>query len=121
MNTDDRACIAEILQSALDSVLPQSVYPNLYTGPNTEYVVWNYNTLPSVWADGAPHAARYLVQVHYYLPHKKKPTAIIQAISAALFSAGFTWPDVTDAADAEGQHYVLECEYVDGGGFYGFA
>ena len=36
-------------------------------------------------------------------------------------AAGFTWPQVTDATDAEGQHWVLECEYADGGGLYGYA
>ena len=37
------------------------------------------------------------------------------------FDEGFTWPIPIDATDADGQHWTLECEYTDGGGFYGYA
>ena len=114
-------CMAEALQAACESVLPGAVYPNVYTGPVLKYIVWNYNVIPTVWAERAPHAARYLVQVHFYLPHKENPHAAILALSRALFDRDFTWPNVTNATDAEGQHWVLECEYADGGGYYGFA
>ena len=64
-------------------------------------------------------AARYLVQAHYYCPHRKNPQATILAAERALVDAGFTWPSLTDASDEDGQHWVLECEYTDGGGMYG--
>ena len=113
--------MSEQLQAACESVLPGAVFPQVYTGGLLTYIVWNYNQIPQVYAESAPRAARYLVQVHFYLPFKKNPQAAILALSRALFEKDFTWPTVTDATDNEGQHWVLECEYADGGGFYGYA
>ena len=116
-----QSCMSEQLQAACESVLPGAVFPQLYTGGLLKYIVWDYNQIPQVFAERAPHAARYLVQVHFYLPHKENPQAAILALSRALFEKDFTWPTVTDATDSDGQHWVLECEYADGGGYYGFA
>ena len=58
--------MTERLQTALETVLPGSVYPIINTGGGIEYFVWNYSTTPTVWADSLPYAARYLVQAHYY-------------------------------------------------------
>ena len=33
---------------------------------------------------------------------------------AGAAPAGFTWPECTDASDQDGQHYVFECETVQG-------
>ena len=110
--------IDEVLQTALETTgLP--VYPNVYTGGDPEYLVWSYSELPAVFADGAPHAARYLVIVRWYLPHKKDPATLKQQLRRALFNAGCTWPSILSIGDSEGQGYALECEYTDGGGFYG--
>ena len=117
---EQRTYLAEILTGALSPLFPDAVFPQLYTGPLTRYVVWQYNILPEVWAEQAPHAARYLVMVHLYLPHRENPREDILAISRALFGAGTTWPIPLDAADSDGQHWVLECEYTDGGGYYGY-
>lgn len=121
MSSDGRTCVAEVIDGALSPLFPHAVFPHVYTGPLLKYIVWNYNQIPAVWAEHAPHAARYLIQVHFYLPHRENPREAILAISRALFGAGTTWPEATDAADDEGQHWVLECEYADGGGFYGYA
>lgn len=121
MSSSPVTCMSEQLQAACESVLPDAVFPQLYTGSLLKYIVWNYETIPSVYAEGAPHAARYLVQVHLYLPFKESPLAAILSLSRALFARDFTWPSATDATDADGQHWVLECEYADGGGFYGYA
>lgn len=106
------------ISAALESVLPEAVFPNVYTGTLLEYAVWAYTEIPEVFADRAPRAARYLIQVHYFLPPKKNPNSNKRALQRALFEAGCTWPSILNAGDAEGQHYVLECEYADGGGFY---
>lgn len=116
MSAADRMPTA--LQAALSTVYPGAVFPNVYSGPLLEYVVWNYDELPRVFADSAPHASVYLVQVHLYCPHKENPTEAIQALRRALWDADFTWPSLTDASDSDGQHWVLECQYTDGGGFY---
>ena len=106
------------LQTALRGAgLP--VFPNLYTGPELEYIVTNYTTLPVLHACDRANAARYLVQVHYYLPHKKNPNAVLEALALGLQTAGFTCPVIQPASDANGQHYVLECEGWDGGFPYG--
>lgn len=106
------------LQAALrPSALP--VFPNLYTGPELEYIVTNYSALQVLHAGDKPNAARYLTQVHYYLPHKKNPNPMLETLCKTLFDAGFTAPSITSASDANGQHYVLECETWDGGFGYG--
>lgn len=109
----------EALAAALDPLFPDKVFPNAYTGSAVEYIVYNYTTLPQVFGEGLPAAARYLVQVHYYLPPKKNPNLGKLQISQALKDQGFTWPDIENASDSEGQHYVFECEYVNAGGVYG--
>ena len=106
------------LMDALTPVL-SAVYPNVYTGTATEYIVTNYTTIPSVYAERLPAAARYLVQVHYYLPTGVNPNAKKLAIQSALSNAGFTYPSITPAHEKEGQHWVFECEYVNAGGVYG--
>ena len=106
--------------AAISPIFPECA-PNVYEGHALEYVTWNAYTLPQVYAERRPAAARYPVQVHYYLPHGKSPTAGKLALQAALFAQGFTWPSITNASDSEGQHYVLECEYVNAGGVYGQA
>lgn len=110
--------VDEMLNTALTAVgLP--VFPNSYTGDEERYIVWSYAQIPAVHACDAPHAARYLITVHLYLPHKENPNALKQAISRALFNADCTWPSITNISDSEGQGYAIECEWSDGGGYYG--
>ena len=112
------ASVDEVLQQALEGTgLP--TFPNVYTGGLLKYLVWTYTEIPAVFADGAPHAARYLVNVRYYMPHKQDPSGMKQVIRRALFTAGCTWPSILPISDSEGQAYVFECEYTDGGGWYG--
>lgn len=109
---------AEMLQTALSpSGLP--VFPNVYTGDEDEYLVTNYTTIPEVHAEGVADAARYLIQVHYYLPPKQNPNAVLEALSLALAAADCTCPEIVPAEEKNKQHYVLECEYCDGGYAYG--
>ena len=55
------------------------IFPNLYTGDAEEYLVTNYTVLPVLHAGDRPGAARYLIQVHYLLPHKKDPAPALDA------------------------------------------
>ena len=113
------------LQTALKPMgLP--VFPNRYTGEALEYLVTNWTLIPELHAGDLAGAARYLVQVHYYLPDKKNPNPMLEEICLALAAADFTCPEVLqvdDAArrtgDAHGQHWTIECEYCDGGYNYG--
>ena len=106
------------LQTALKPLgLP--VYPNKYTGPELEYIVTNYTMLGAAHGGDYATAARYLVQVHYYLPDKKNPNPMLEQICLALAAADFTSPDITPAHSEHGQHYAIECDYCDGGVNYG--
>lgn len=110
--------VDSMLNTALESTgLP--VYPNDYTGPDLEYIAWSYVQIPTLDACDQPGAARYLITVRYFLPHKQNPNAMKRAICLALFGAGCTMPSITPIGDAEGQGYALECEWTDGGVLYG--
>ena len=111
----------QILLEALDPLLPDCAVPDTYNGTELMYITWNYSTIGAVFAEGKPQAARYLVMVHYFLPHNVNPNLMKIRIAQALADAGCTWPNVTNATDEEGQHWVFECEYTDGGLFYGYA
>lgn len=110
--------VDEMLNTSLETIGPP-VYPNSYTGDDERYIVWSYVEIPAVHACDAPHAARYLITVRLYLPQKENPNTIKRAISWALFNAECTWPSITNISDQEGQAYALECEWTDGGGYYG--
>lgn len=101
------------IRTALTPVV-SVVKPNVHTGSDTEYIVFNYTELPTLHADNVPHAIRYLVQVHWYLPTNVNPNTKKKQIKQALLNADFTYPSVTNASDSEGQHFVFEMEYCDG-------
>lgn len=107
----------EAINSAFGEILP--LFPNVYTGEELRYLVYNYYVIPQVYAEAAAHAARYSVQLHLYLPHKENPNTLKIAIISACVVGGFTFPSMTNASDKEGQHYVFEFEYANGGGYYG--
>lgn len=106
----------EAINSAFGQILP--LFPNVYTGEELRYLVYNYYVIPDVFADSAAHAARYSVQLHLYLPHKENPNPVKLAIINACLNV-FTFPSMTNASDKDGQHYVFEFEFVNAGGLYG--
>ena len=117
--------IDAVLQAALTPLGPK-VFPNKYTGKELEYFVTNWTMIPTLNAGDLAHAARYLVQVHYYLPDKENPNEMLEAICRALVAADFTCPEVIDVDDsapslnnAHGAHWLIECEFADGGYRYG--
>lgn len=109
----------EALKAALDPLFPGAAWPDRYPGEALIYVTWNHWTVPEVYANGLPAAARHPTQVHLFLPFGVDPEAYLLQVPLALHGEGFTWPGVTNASDAEGQHWVFECEYVNGGAVYG--
>lgn len=108
------------LMDALDPILPGRVFPNVYVGRETEYLVTTVTTLPAVVGENGPAAARHLVIVRYYLPTGKNPNPTKLQILQALWDAGFTWPTIMPASDSEGQGWVFECEFANAGGVYGY-
>ena len=106
----------EAIMTAFEGMLP--IYPNVYTGEDTSYLVYNYYTMPEVFAEGVSMACRYGIQLHLYLPHKVNPNTTKLSIISACVNNGFTFPSMTNASDGDGQHYVFEFEYCNGGGYY---
>ena len=104
--------LEETIKTALQPLV-QVVVPNVYTGDQLEYIVFNYDEL-FFYAESTAKERRCLVQVHWYLPQKVNPRQKKRQIANALADAGFTYPTINDASDGDGQHYVFECEYADG-------
>lgn len=66
------------------------------------------------FADDEPGAELCRVSVHLFAPLAGNLNKQIRQTKRALSAAGFTWPSQTDATDATGQHYIFECETVEG-------
>lgn len=81
-----------------------------------QYYSFNYTILGADYSDDAPNHQRYLIQVHFYCPRTFDTVQRIRDTQNALFSAGFTWPDVITGSDEDGQHIIFECEGVEGVG-----
>ena len=107
----------EAINLAFGEILP--LFPNIYTGKELRYLVYNYYVIPELFAESVSHASRYSVQLHLYLPHKENPNGHKLAIINACIAGGFTYPSMTNASDGESQHYVFEFEYLNAGGYYG--
>lgn len=105
--------VSERLRAAVLPVVAVCV-PVFYTGDSTEYCTFNISRSPEADGDNEPTLMRHLVQLHYHLPWPNDPRAKIKALCRAVLDAGFTYPEQTDASDADGQHYVFEFEDVDG-------
>lgn len=83
------------------------------------YITFNYATVGMNYADDEPQCEDYLVQVHIFAPLNVNTTGLVRKAKRALSSAGYTWPETTNASDSNGRHIVLECEKVSGGDLYG--
>lgn len=102
------------IEDAVKPLVPECV-PNPYTGDCEEYCTYNYIEIPAAFGDNRPHAVRYLVQVHWHLPLKRRPHPKKKELRRALLGVrGFSAPEIADATDLDGQHYVYEFEAVDG-------
>lgn len=81
--------------------------------PPEEYCTFNFPLEPEALADDAAHLQRALVQVHYLAPLKANTVATRRALWRALAAVeDFTAPDITNATDQTGQHYVFEFDAV---------
>lgn len=105
--------INEVLRNAILPLVPVCE-PVEYDGEEAQYCTFLYDDEPSIFADGKPDAMVHLVILNWYLPVGANPIKKKRQICRALFAAGFTYPRITNASDSGGQHFVFECEYVDG-------
>ena len=100
------------MRDKLLSIVPV-VEPNIYDGEALEYIVFAYSERGGCFGDDEPDENILSVQVNYYLPHGQNPKAKKRLIRQALFELGGTWPEITNASDEEGQHYVFEFECTE--------
>ena len=106
--------IDDKIQWAVEPLVAVCV-PDRYTGAAKEYCTFNYNEIPAGFGDNVPHAVRYVVQVHWFLPLKRRPHPKKKLLRRALTAVrGFSAPEIVNASDEMGQHYVYEFEAVDG-------
>jgi len=104
--------INSTIRSAVTPIVAVCV-PDVYTGTATEYCTFNSSEYPTRFADDVPTFIGHSVQLHYFCPTGVNPEAKKAALKSALFSAGFSYPEIQNMSDADGQHFVLECEFID--------
>lgn len=84
---------------------------DIYDGSEERYFVYNYaDERPVFYADDAPEAVKASMMVHLYLPAGENFIALKNQIRAALFSKGFTYPEVTVLRENDKRHIVFECD-----------
>ena len=108
-----------IITDALKPIAP--TFPDEYSGSAETYIVFNFNDTGALFADNAPVFQRYSVQVHLFCPAQFNSVSMRGNIRQALFAAGLSWADIINAGMeynvngvASKQHYVFECEYIEG-------
>lgn len=103
----------ERLVSAVSPIVPicrpSSYMPTADEEPD-EYCTYNSNERPRVHSSGAPRRLVRLYQLHYYRRDRADPKPMLNRLKHEIFASCFTYPSVTDASDADGQHWVLEFE-----------
>lgn len=100
------------LRDKLIPIVP-IVEPNIYEGDAIEYIIFAYGERGDCFGDNGPEEIVLSVQVHYFLPNGENPRAKKQLIRQALFELGGTCPEITNASDKDGQHYVFEFECAE--------
>lgn len=102
----------EKLRSALEPLgLP--VVPGVDSRSRERVITFQYDLLPWQFADNAPMYYKALVQVHLFLPLPENGLRLRREILSALTAGGFTWPEVIDAGNDNGQHWVFECQALE--------
>lgn len=89
------------------------ITPDFFGGDKKEYFTFNYaDDRAEEFGDNAPLNVVAYMQIHYFAPMNKDYLTVKKKVRKALFDAGFTYPDVTDATITEDRirHLVFECE-----------
>lgn len=80
------------------------------------YFAFTTRASPDDFGDDKPHADVVSVMLHFYAPYTRNTQALRRKIRRAIFDAGFTYPNMTDASEPERasdgteQHIVFEFE-----------
>lgn len=105
--------VKTVLDRFGDPVEKSTLYAS--SGKNSRrYYTFACQSFGDDFGDDGPGCERWLVQVHLFAPLWENCLEQVRETKRALFAAGFTWPDMTDATDTDGQHYVFECKMAQG-------
>lgn len=81
--------------------------------PPERYCTFNFSELPAGLGDNKAALTRALVQLHYFAPRRSSTLSVRHALRDAIAAVDeFTAPNIENASDATGQHYVLEFDAV---------
>lgn len=102
------------VESKLIAALASTGLPvalDLYTGTATTYIVFDYHSIPIWHQDDEPEYEQVWITVNLHAPATTNLTARIAQIKAALFAAGYSYPDVLNLTTKEyGRHVVFETQ-----------
>ena len=105
--------INEQIKAAVEPVVAVCV-PDEYDGEAAEYCTFNYTEIPEEFGDDVPELIRYVVQLHYFCPKGHNSLKTRQDLRQAILAADFTAPEIINASDEIGQHYVFEFDGFGG-------
>lgn len=105
--------VNETIIAAVTPVVSVCV-PDIYTGESEEYCTFNYPEVPECFGDDRPTIYRCPVQLHYYCPKGWNSLPKRRALRRAILDADFTAPEVENASDEDGQHFVFEFDVLGG-------
>ena len=102
----------------VDALAPTGykVYTNSYTGGDDAYFVFLVDVTPELFANDEAQYVVNSLTLHFYCPLTQNTVALRKQIRGLIQSAGFTFPNETDASDEHYQHIVYDFEneeYVD--------
>lgn len=103
--------VNEKIKNALEPFgLP--ITADFFGGDAEEYFTFNYaDDRSEDFGDDEPlHVVAYM-QIHYFSPMERDYLSMKREVRKALFKAGFTYPEVTDATIISDRirHLVFEC------------
>lgn len=89
-----------------------TVTPDFFGDGEKEYITFNYaDDRAEEFGDDRPLGVVAYMQIHYFLPIEKDYLSNKKEIRRLLFSAGFTYPEVTELTEGKTtRHLIFECE-----------
>lgn len=99
----------EELRTALTPIVPVCL-PVTYDGEEPEYIAFAYDERGGAFGDDDCEALIVDLTLHWYLPAGDNPNAKKRRLRRALLDLGFTAPEIINASDEDGQHFVFECQ-----------
>ena len=108
-----------INKKIIDTLSPLGlpVKENLYTGNETQWIVFNYaDDRGDAYANDAPAVEVATMHIHLYAPLDFNYQNLKKQIRSLLFEAGFSYATVSTEieTDTRLRHLIFECEYVEG-------